>query len=268
MARDAPRDYPRTVTIWHDGRFIEWDTAAQRPWVYNRDPGDFHKTLHVRWGPYSWAKVNAVMRLARDYGTSLGPTVTAAEVVAGNRLGEQGEELGLDEIFARFRMEGLPADLPARFATITGVPSVDEAELAARDAEWRAFAGEMTLRELARHKERMAKRGFPFEAAAAEAGGGSARRRCRRGGGGPGRCPRRGRRRGRVARLRQGERAGPGRPVRSHRRSSRARRASIPPPRTVSTILAPFAQPSRRLSAAGRPIWPLLLTVRMTGWMR
>lgn len=65
-------------------------------------------------------------------------------------------ELSLVEIFARFTMHGLPADLPVQYSTITRTMTGEHRRQARRDNN------ELVLKEMERHRQRMATLGFPF----------------------------------------------------------------------------------------------------------
>jgi len=159
--------YPYEVTIYKDGRFIQWDNSTKTPIYYNRDPSDFHRTLGVHWGPYSWAHVTAEMRIAEEYGTIPGPTVRIEGLVAGNRLGDDGSELSIDEILEKFVLDGLSVNLPMKFYTLESKTPWSEEEIKVieeRQRKRREWQEERLSQITQEHKQKMMELGFPFYA--------------------------------------------------------------------------------------------------------
>jgi len=148
------RRFPPEVILYLDGRFMSWSTKDKRPTIYNRRPSEFHMALTSAYGPYGGAMASARMRVAMQYGSSLGPSIRPEEILEGNHLGDNGEELGLAALFAQYVQDGLPDDLPMRFETL---------EMTKEAAErFDAWSHRMTNSELERHKRAMEDHGFPF----------------------------------------------------------------------------------------------------------
>jgi len=94
------------------------------------------------------------MRVAKEYGSTLGYSIKSEEIVKNNKLGENEQELTLEEIFEKYIQEGLSDSLPVEFGTMELIP-----EAVVRDHTWRDKRIE---EEIERHKEKMEKLGFKF----------------------------------------------------------------------------------------------------------
>lgn len=146
------------VLYWKD-RFLGWETSGKRPRVYNVHPSDFHKSLSYEWGPYSWVTASAQMQLAKEYGSNLGPTVTPQEIIKGNTLGDNGEELDLDQILEKFALEGMDPQTDSHFGVIQMERPPTEEEVM-RQNEW---TRQMIEKSIERQKRICAEAGFPFD---------------------------------------------------------------------------------------------------------
>lgn len=146
------------VLYWKD-RFLGWATSGKRPRVYNVHPSDFHASLTFEWGPYSEITASAHMHLAKKYGSNLGPTVTPQEIIKGNTLGDNGEELDLDQILEKFALQGMDPETDSHFGVIQMERSPTEEEIN-RANEWR---NEIFEKKIEKQKRICAEAGFPFD---------------------------------------------------------------------------------------------------------
>lgn len=146
-----------TVIYWK-GRFLAWGTSDKHPVVYNVEPSDFHRSLSYQWGPHSEFAASAHMRLAKQYGTDLGPSVTPQDVVKNNRLGDNGETLNLDQILEKFSLKGMDPETESHFGVIKMDRPLTKDEIVHHN-KWRESLIQEKIKE---HKESCRKAGFPF----------------------------------------------------------------------------------------------------------
>ena len=146
------------VLYWKD-RFLGWETSGKKPRVYNVNHSDFHMSLSFEWGPYSSVAASAHMHLAKEYGSNLGPTVTPQEIIKGNALGDNGEELDLDQILEKFALQGMDPETDSHFGVIKmeRLPTEEEVK---RGNEWRR---QMFEKSIERQKRTCEEAGFPFD---------------------------------------------------------------------------------------------------------
>jgi hypothetical protein len=148
------RTFPSTVTIYHDGMFLNWDSLNRRPSFFRSNPADFHQLLSIEWGPYSSFHVSVIMKLAQRYGTSLGPSIQPEEVVKGNHLGDEHTELTFDEIFSRVSDKDYP---DSGLAQIGSIKVTREAK-----SKIDTWMSQVEQRVLERHIKAMEEYGFMF----------------------------------------------------------------------------------------------------------
>lgn len=146
-----------TVIYWN-GRFLGWGTTDRRPVVHNIGRSDFFRSLSYEWGPYSEFATSACMRLAKQYGTDLGPTVTPQDVVKGNKLGDNGEELNLDQILEKFALKGMDPETESHF----GVIKMDRPSTKDEIRKHNKWRENLIQEKIKKHKEVCKKAGFPF----------------------------------------------------------------------------------------------------------
>ena len=146
--------FPREVVIFYKERYLCWSTREKKPTHYNINPKDFLMSLSADWGPYSDIYTIATMRIAREFGSSLGPSITREEIIRNNQLGENQQELNLDQILEKYMKEGLSDNLLVEFGTLEYAPEVAVAA--------RSYQEERVKKEIERHKEKMERLGFKF----------------------------------------------------------------------------------------------------------
>jgi hypothetical protein len=146
-----------TIIYWGD-RFLGWGTTDKHPVVYNVDPSDFHRSLSYEWGPYSEFAASAHMRLAKQYGTDLGPSVTPQDVVKSNKLGDHGEELTLNQILEKFVLKGMDPETESHFGVIEMDRPLAKNEIRKHN-KWQESLVQKKIKE---HKKACSKAGFPF----------------------------------------------------------------------------------------------------------
>lgn len=147
------------VVIYWKGRFLGWGTDGKKPVVYNVNRSDFYRSLSFEWGPYSEAAASGHMKLAKEYGTDFGSTVSPQELVKGNKLGDNGEELDLDQILEKFALPGMDSQVESHFGVIKMEKSLTEEEIEQEDEWWR----KMIQESIEKHKQRCKESGFPFD---------------------------------------------------------------------------------------------------------
>lgn len=97
----------------HDGKFFEWSTVVDAPVTHAMTREDFEEHYRFQYGREAMRKLPERVGRAIAHGCSAVPSMSLAELFAGNRAGDDETEATFDEIIAAVNAPPEPETPPA-----------------------------------------------------------------------------------------------------------------------------------------------------------